>query len=157
MELDKLKKWLDLAQQYQTEGFWKQIFDEKAENSSQSPLANPFAKAQEYVPKCDLYEENGKLTVEIEIPGINRDDVKISIKEQILTVSGEFKSLVSSRKYFLKERANHKFKKELTLPHPVLPENSTSLLNNGILIIHLPINQEEMEDIPIIFEDQTLE
>ncbi len=157
MEFDKLKKWLDLAQQYQAESFWKQIFDDKAENSSQSSLANPFTKAQEYVPKCDLYEENGKLTVEIEIPGINSDDVKISIKEQILTVSGEFKSLVSSRKYFLKERANHKFKKELTLPHPVLPENSTSLLNNGILIIHLPINQEEMEDIPIIFEDQTLE
>lgn len=157
MELDKLKKWLDLAQQYQAESFWKQIFDEKVENPPQSPLTNPFMKAQDYVPKCDLYEENGKLTVEMEIPGINKDDIKLSIKEQILTVSGEFKSLIPGRKYLLKERATHKFKKELTLPFPVLPENSSSLLNNGILTIHLPLNQEEMEDIPILFDDQTNE
>jgi HSP20 family protein len=153
MELDKLKKWLDLAQQYQAESFWKQIFDEKAENPPPSPLTNPFTKAQEYFPKCDLYEESGRLVIEIEIPGLNKDEVKISINEQILTVTGEFQSLVPSRKYYIKERANHRFKKELTLPFPVLLANSSSVLNNGILVINMPINREEIEDIPIIIDE----
>lgn len=157
MELDKLKKWLDLAQQYQTENFWKQIFDEKTENPSPSPLENPFTKAQDYIPKCDIYEVSEELIVEIEIPGLNKEEIKISINQQTLTISGEFKSLVSSRKYFLKERANHSFKKEISLPFPVSLANSSSVLNNGILVINLPINQEEKENIPILFDEQPLE
>jgi HSP20 family protein len=157
MELDKLKKWLDLAQQYQTENFWKQIFDEKTEYPSPSPLENPFTKVQEYIPKCDIYEEHGGLIAEIEIPGLNKEDIKVSINQQTLTISGEFKSLVPSRKYFLKERANHRFKKEIFLPFPVSLVNSSSVFNNGILVIHLPINQEENENVPILFDDQHLE
>jgi HSP20 family protein len=157
MEMDKLKKWLDMAQQYQAESFWKQIFDEKNANPSSAPLTNPFSKAQEYFPKCDLYEADGRLVVEIEIPGLNKDDVHVSLNQQILTITGEFKSLEPKRKYFLKERANRRFKKELTLPFPVLLKNSSSELCNGVLAIYLPLNQEEIEDIPILFDEQTPE
>jgi HSP20 family protein len=157
MEMDKLKKWLDLAQTYQAESFWNQIFDEKKTNSTPPPLTNPFTKAQEYFPKCDLFEDDGKLVVELEIPGLSKDDVHVSINEQVLTITGEFKSLKPSRKYFLKERANHRFKKELTLPFPVLPAKCSSMLSDGILVISLPMHREEAEDIPILFDEPTRE
>lgn len=153
MELDKLKKWLDLAGTYQAESFWKEVFEEKQTNSSSFSLTNPFTIAQEYFPKCDLYEAEGQLVVEMEIPGLNKDDVHVSMNDQTLTITGEFKSLIPSRKYFIKERANHRFRKELTLPLPVLLTNSSSVIQNGILIISLPINREEFEDIPILFDE----
>lgn len=155
VEIDKLKKWLDLAQQYQTESFWKQIFEDKNVNpSSSSSQTNPFTAAQEYSPKSDIYENNKSIVVEIEIPGLRKEDVQVEIRQQTLTITGEFRTLVPSRKYFLKERPNRIFKKELSLPFPVHLEKSISELKNGILIITMPMNHEEIEDIPILFDDQ---
>lgn len=148
MEMENLKKWLELAQQYQSDNFWKQIFEDKEKNAITTAV-NPFSSLEEYFPKCDLYETDGNLIAEIEIPGITKEDVHIAASTQSLTVTGEFKSLVPNRKYFLKERANRKFKKELTLPFPVLIESIFSEIINGILVIYMPLSLDETEDIPI--------
>jgi HSP20 family protein len=161
MEMDKLKKWLDLAQQYQADQFWKQIFDEKNHNSSENKTpntnTNPFTVAQEYIPKCDLYESGEGLVLEVEIPGLRKEDLHISINQQTLTISGEFKTFQTKNKYFLKERANRKFKKELTLPLPIITNSIRSELTSGILTIKMPINRDEVENIPISFENPTSE
>ncbi|WML46386.1 Hsp20/alpha crystallin family protein [Neobacillus sp. PS3-40] len=157
--MDKLKKWLDLAQQYQSDQFWKQIFDEKngkiIENNATA--SNPFTAAQEYIPKCDLYESMDELILEVEIPGLKKEDIQISINHQILTITGEFKSFKTNYKYFLKERANRKFKKELTLPFPILLNSTRSELSSGILMIKMQINRDEIENVPIYFDNPTSE
>jgi HSP20 family protein len=152
MELDNFKKWLDHALPYQSGNFWEHISDE---NTNPAPTAQKKAivKKQEIFPKCDIYEKDGELVVEIEIPGVNKDDLHVSINEQILLITGECRSLEPNRKYFLKERVNQKFKKELTLPFPVLPNKGCSMLSNGILVIHLPVNEDGIEDIPILFNE----
>jgi HSP20 family protein len=158
MEVDKLKKWLDVAQQFQSDQFWNQIFDENNKNPpGNSPSLNPLTAAREYFPKCDLFETDQELMVEAEIPGLGKEDLHISIQQQLLRITGEFKSLQPNRKYFLKERANIKFKKEITLPYPVTINNIRTEILNGILIIGLPINREEVENIPITFDQSNTE
>lgn len=152
MELDKLKQWLDLAQQYQSQNFWNQIFSEKSSSSNPQTHMNPFTFSQEYSPKCDLFEAEGVLVAEIEIPGLKYADIRISLQEQTLIISGEFRTLQEKGSYFLKERANRKFKKEITLPFPILLTKSKSELTDGILTITMPYNQEDMEAVPISFE-----
>lgn len=149
--MDNLKKWMDIAQQFQGDGFWSQVFKSNSEQSTS------FNIAKEYFPKCDIYQADQDLIIEIEIPGLRKEDVQISINQQILTVTGEFKTLETSRKYYLKERANHKFKKELSIPCPVHISKSKSELENGILIIRMPLNTDEMVDIPIKFNEQAEE
>ncbi len=143
MEIDKLKKWMDVAQQFQSEAFWNTIFDTAQKNN-----LTPFT-ASDFFPKCDLYEMDQELVAEIELPGIKREQMQLSIHEQMLTITGEFKSFQQNRKYFLKERANRSFKKELTLPYPIMIEQVKSEFHKGILSIVMPINQDEMETIPI--------
>jgi HSP20 family protein len=76
MEVDKLKKWLDVAQQFQTEQFWNRIFDEKKQNPTGKSLSlTPLTVAGEFVPKCDLYETQNEVIVEVEIPGLDRKSV----------------------------------------------------------------------------------
>lgn len=159
MEMDKLKKWLDLAQQYQADQFWNQVFDENGNNSSEKNVsnANPFTIANEYIPKCDLYESGKELVLEVEIPGLRKEDLHISINQQTLTITGEFKTFHPKDKYFLKERANRKFKKELSLPLPIINDSIRSELTSGILTIKMPVNQDEIENIPISFENPTPE
>lgn len=152
MEVDKLKKWLDVAQQFQSEQFWNQIFDEKKINKSGNSLSlNPLTVSGEFIPKCDLFETESELIMEAEIPGLGKEDIHISIHQQILTLTGEFKTLQSNRKYFLKERANRQFKKELALPYPVALNQIRTEIQKGVLVVVLPINREEVENIPITF------
>jgi len=147
MEIDKIKQWMDAAQQIQTDTFWSHIFEnDKKSTSSLTPTT-----ITEFIPKCDLYETESNLIAEIEVPGIPKEKLHILIQTQILTVTGEFRTLEQNRKYFLKERANRKFKKEITLPYPIMGKTVKTDWNNGILFIIMPINQEEMEDIPITY------
>lgn len=153
MEIENFKKWLDLAHEYQKDYFWKQIFGDIGTSSPGKTETNPFSAFDEFFPKSDLYEAEGNVVAEIEIPGTKKEDVHISINQQQLTVTGEFKSLLPNRKYFLKERANRKFKKELNLPFPVQFDKIQSEIINGVLLIKLPFSQEEIENIPIVIDD----
>jgi len=95
--------------------------------------------------------------VEAEIPGMAKEDLHISIQHQVLTISGEFKSLNQNRKYYLKERANRKFKKELTLPHSIQINKVKSEIRHGVLYIIMPFHQDDIENIPIAFEKSNSE
>lgn len=153
MEVDKLKKWLDVAQQFQSEQFWHKIFDDKDKNTTgNSHSLNPLSAVKEFFPRCDLYESDGVLVVEAEVPGLTSEDLHISIHQQLLTITGEFKAFQQNRKYYLKERANRQFKKELTLPFPIFVNQIRSEIQNGMLVIVMPVNHEEIETIPITFE-----
>jgi HSP20 family protein len=147
MEVNQFSKWLDVAQQFQAEQFWNQFFDSK--NTQQFSNSHSFTAINEYVPKCDLYEKDTKLIVEAEVPGLGKENLQISIHQQILTITGEFKSLTPNCQYYLKERVNRRFKKEITLPFPVNIHKVRTEINKGILVISMPINREEVEDIPI--------
>ncbi|MDN3019368.1 Hsp20/alpha crystallin family protein [Paenibacillus sp. BSR1-1] len=153
MEVDKLKKWLDVAQQFQSEKFWNQIFNENNRPSS----LNPVSAVNEFFPKCDLYETENELIVEAEIPGLDRDSLQISVQQQVLAIKGEFKAFQQNRKYYLKERASRSFKKELLLPYPIFVHKIKSELRNGVLTLSMPMNREEVEDIPITFEQSNPE
>ncbi|WP_066061467.1 Hsp20/alpha crystallin family protein [Neobacillus soli] len=153
MEVDKLKEWLDVAQQFQSEKFWNQIFNDHHTTSSSTNLSQtPLTTVKEYLPKCDLFENDNKLVIEAEIPGLAKEDLHISVHQQLLTISGEFKALKQNCKYYLKERTNRTFKKEITLPYPILVTKITTEIRDGILYIIMPFLQEDVENIPIGFD-----
>ncbi|OIK14549.1 hypothetical protein BIV60_11320 [Bacillus sp. MUM 116] len=158
MEMDKLKKWLELTQKFQGDSFWEQIFDENSvEKVKNNHSIGTFTKIQSSFPKCDLYETNEVLIIEAEIPGLRKEDLHITVIQQLLTITGEFKTLKEGRKYFIKERANRTFKKELILPYPVMVNNIRTEIRNGVLVILMPVNKEEIETIPISFDQQSSE
>lgn len=155
--MDKLKKWLEVAQQFKTEHFWNQIFEENkngSQNFENQSSHNPLSMVKELFPKCDLYESDQELVVEAEIPGLTKEDIHITIQQRLLTIAGEFKALNQNQKYYLKERANRRFKKELTLPYPILMNKVKSEIRHGVLYIFMPFYRDDLENIPIAF-DQT--
>ncbi|MEH7354461.1 Hsp20/alpha crystallin family protein [Neobacillus drentensis] len=154
MEIDKLKKWMDAAQQFQSENFWNNIFDNQ---NQKAPSLSHFSTVAEFIPKCDLYESNKELVIEAEIPGVAKEDLHISIQQQLLTIIGEFKALNQNRKYYLKERANRHFKKEITLPYPILINKVKTEIRQGVLYIVMPFDQDDIENIPISFEQTNSE
>ncbi|WP_042457486.1 Hsp20/alpha crystallin family protein [Neobacillus dielmonensis] len=153
MELEKYKKWMEAAQQFQSESFWNKIFD--SPNLKNPPLTP--IKMSELIPKCDLYESEEYLIAEIELPGVPKESLHISVQRQLLVITGEFKTLKVNHKYHLKERPNHQFKKELTLPYPIDVKDVKSELRNGVLFIVMPFTMDDMETIPIELNDSAAE
>lgn len=149
MEIDKFKKWIDVAQQFQTDHFWNKVFKENKHTTLPTPLSNPLAIGT--FPKCDLYELDQQLVLEAEIPGVRKEDLHISIQQQRLTISGNFHTFEQNKKYYFKERANHQFKKEITLPFPIFKNQIRTEIHNGVLAIFMPFHHNDAERIPISF------
>jgi HSP20 family protein len=89
--------------------------------------------------KVDAYEEDNKIILEVEIPGFKKDDVKITLEENMLTISGEKKleTEKKDRKYYFSERMSGSFSRSFTLDETIDKENISASFENGVLTITL--------------------
>ena len=92
---------------------------------------------RDWNPSLDLMETEDSLAAEVEVPGINPDDINISVTPDLLTVTGEKKQEpgVQEKNYHLMERAQGRFSRSITLPTAVNPERVEARYEDGILTI----------------------
>jgi HSP20 family protein len=97
-----------------------------------------------WVPAMDLTEEAGHLVLKADLPGLERDDVSIEIKDRVLTVSGERKAETENRgeNYYRLERAFGSFSRSLSLPAGVDETNVEASFDKGVLEVRIPKPQE---------------
>lgn len=158
MEAEKWKNWLDLTKQYAAESFWKEVFNQSDQPFSNnekvsetiSNLVNE-TKIKGLFPRCDMFEENDQLYIQAELPGISREDVVVSLKDQELVIQGNYSTLKPRLQYYLKERSDRSFVKTIKLPVKVNKQKISSNLNDGLLTIMFPIIKEE-DAVPIHIE-----
>ncbi|CAN5164997.1 Hsp20/alpha crystallin family protein [soil metagenome] len=99
---------------------------------------------REWFPRTDVSETADHLTLRLEIPGIRREDLKISVENNMLTVRGEKKQETSSEDeiFYRGERAYGAFERSFSLPSPVNRDEVGASLQEGILTIRLPRREE---------------
>ena len=97
-----------------------------------------------WAPAADIAEHDGEFVVKMELPGVTKDDVKISMQDNILTVRGEKKQEKETKDstYRRVERSYGAFQRSFTLPSSVNPEKVDALYKDGILGITLPKSEE---------------
>jgi len=95
-------------------------------------------------PPVDIYEDEGSIQVICEVPGVNKDDVNISIQDNVLTLSGEKKRMDMDEQgsFYRVERLYGTFQRSFSLPSSVDQEKVRATYNNGILTILLPKVEE---------------
>lgn len=91
-------------------------------------------------PAMDIVEDDDKLTVRTELPGIPKDDVHIMIEDGVLTVTGEKKSdrEEKDQNFHLVERTFGSFHRSITLPTGVEAEKANASFQDGVLVIDIP-------------------
>jgi len=90
-------------------------------------------------PEADIKETKNEYVISLEIPGAMKDDVKIWVEEDTLTVSGEKKrSSADSDKEIFSDRAFGKFERSFTLGDGVERNNIKAEFVNGVLEITIP-------------------
>ncbi len=98
-----------------------------------------------FLPKFDISEKGNQFIIETEVPGVKKENLKITLQDNILTIEGEKKNVnkVDERKYFLTERTYGSFKKSFTLPEEVDSDKVNAKFSDGVLTIILDKVEEE--------------
>ncbi len=97
-----------------------------------------------WTPRVNVEETDYQFEVTAELPGLNKDDVKIEIKDHALTFTGEKKTEKENkdRNVHLYERAYGKFCRTFTLPDNVDVDKIEAEFKDGILQIDIPKTEE---------------
>jgi HSP20 family protein len=91
-------------------------------------------------PAIDIEENNGNLMVRAEIPGMTKEDIKVSVQEDLLTISGERKqeNETKDKTYHRIERCYGKFRRMIRLPAQVDADKVKASYKDGVLKVTLP-------------------
>lgn len=93
-----------------------------------------------FMPAVDIKDEGDNLVVTTDLPGINKENVEINLKEDMLEISAKSGEEKEAEKegYIRRERSYTRFYRVVTLPTSVKEEAGTAKMVNGVLTITLP-------------------
>ncbi len=96
--------------------------------------------ASDWTPAVDIAEHENEYSVKLELPGVSKDDVKITMQKNILSVRGEKKKEKETKgsNFHRVERSYGAFQRNFTLPSTVKAERIDASYVDGILTIVLP-------------------
>jgi len=90
-----------------------------------------------YAPKTDVVENDNQFILKMDVPGFSEKNLKVEVKDNYLTVSGNTDNEKSNddkkEKYIIRERSSASFKRQYRLPENVSNENVEAKLENGVL------------------------
>lgn len=88
----------------------------------------------------DVSEREDKYVIRASIPGINPEDIDLSISDNVLTIRGNVSQSADdeSENYVLRERRMGSFTRSVTFPMPVDSDAAEAMCEHGVLTIHLP-------------------
>jgi len=110
------------------------LFENFAEANGKDQLA-----AGSFIPPVDVYEDEHSLVLKLEVPGMNEEDLNVSLENTTLTVSGErkFEKEEKEENFHRIERRYGSFARTFRLPNTVNAENVDAAYDKGILKITL--------------------
>ncbi len=106
-----------------------------------APASNPVTLA------VDIFDRDGKIVIEAEVPGVEKEDIHVDVKGKLLTLGGERKEreVTENEQFHRQERKTGKFERTFNLPFEVLEEQVEASYKNGLLT--LEINKPEEQQV----------
>ena len=103
-------------------------------NEGESPLSTA-----SFVPAVDIYEDEKKVMLKLEVPGLEQKDLDVSVENNTLTVKGErkFEKEEKEENFHRIERRYGSFFRAFTLPSTVNTEDIHASYNAGVLKLEL--------------------
>ena len=97
-----------------------------------------------WAPALDVHEDKNSFSIRLELPGMKREDIEVSLQDGALIVSGERKEEQVSEETTVhrQERFYGKFSRALTLPTAVAGDKVKAQYKDGILTVTLPKAEE---------------
>ncbi|HEC57215.1 MAG TPA: Hsp20/alpha crystallin family protein [Candidatus Syntrophoarchaeum butanivorans] len=141
-ELEKMERWMsDIIDEIQS--MQGRILPERAGGEVTTVTKTP---------SIDLLEEDGKLVLKADMPGVNKEDITVNLKEDSIEISAERKEEKEEEKegYIRRERSYAKYYRLIPLPAAVDRDAIEAKFENGVLEVRMPkIEAEEVKRIEV--------
>lgn len=131
----EIDRWFDRL----TEDFWRRPFP--------SPMLGerwPFPMVSMKAPSLDVFEEKDEIVVKADLPGMSKDEIEVTVTENVVTIKGEKKKEeeVKEKDYYRRERSYGSFVRSVELPSEVKSEQIKANFKDGVLEIRMPKTEE---------------
>ncbi|RLD15908.1 Hsp20/alpha crystallin family protein [candidate division KSB1 bacterium] len=96
------------------------------------------------MPLMNIEETKDAYKISVELPGMEKDDIDIEVKDNVLTISGEKKEERESEEgtFYRRERRFGKFSRSINLPNDINIDDISAEYKNGVLMLTLPKTEE---------------
>jgi HSP20 family protein len=117
-------------------------FGRQTQGSSLSRVGS----AELWAPQIDVFQRNNELVVKADLPGLKKDDVKVEITDDALTIQGERRAEHEEERdgIYRSERSYGSFYRVVPLPEGAMVEQAKATFNNGVLEIMMPAPPEQV-------------
>jgi HSP20 family protein len=103
----------------------------------------------EFSPKVDVNESDKTIEITAEVPGMDEKDVKVTLKDDIITIEGEKKQEKEEKEkdYYHLERSYGSFQRSLRIPCEIESDKVDASFKKGVLRITLPKSPKAQENV----------
>ena len=98
-----------------------------------------------WLPAVDMFDDDDKIVIKAELPGMDKKDISVDIENRILTLSGKrnYDNEVKEDSYYRRERADGVFERAFDLPADVYPDLIKADFKDGVLKVEIPKPEEQ--------------
>ena len=98
-----------------------------------------------WAPQVEMFERDGELVFRADLPGLNKDEVKVELADGALTIEGERRGehKEEGEGFYRSERNYGRFYRRLPLPEGARTDDATATFNNGVLEVTMPATKRE--------------
>ncbi len=112
--------------------------------SAMMPRTGPQGQTGVWSPQIEIYEKENNLIVRADLPGLKKDDVRVHVYEDTLTIEGERKQEHEEERegFYRSERAYGSFFRSIPIPAEVDPDQVKATFSDGVLELRIPYPEE---------------
>jgi HSP20 family protein len=109
------------------------------------PISRSGGTAYAFSPQVDIIEREKDFTLQVAVPGMDKDEFKISVDGDRLTVAGERKQVTESKDFRHRELRYGAFSRSFVLPDEVDKERIEARYDKGILSLVIPKAEKKLQ------------
>jgi HSP20 family protein len=143
----ELEKWHPLKEiesmRREMDRMWEGIFP-TPRRSLLAPWRRLPSKDDTAIPAIDVIDRADEILVRCEMPGVEKENIDVSVHEDTLTVKGEVEkdNEYKDEDYYHSERTCRSYKRSIHIPEKVKADEIEASLKDGMLNVHLPKAEE---------------
>lgn len=101
-------------------------------------------RAEEWFPDIEMFQRNNDLVIRADLPGLTKDDVKVEIADDTVTIQGERRREHEEEKagVYRSERSYGSFRRAIALPEGAMTDQAKANFKDGVLEISMPAPPE---------------
>lgn len=98
-------------------------------------------------PSFNMFKDGNDMVIEASVPGFDKKDIKVELRDDLLTIKGEQKEETEKKEkdYYHREFSSSSFSRSVRLPEKVKPEDFKAKYKDGILEIRVPAGESETQ------------